>query len=163
MSLTVEVSASFTRPADTTQYAVGDLVATNTTAAACSAFKFDPVVEQAGNAVRIEAARIFKSGTGVTTASFRLHLWRGDPGAPGNGDNAALSETGAQYVGALDVLVDRAWSDGAFGRGLPLTNTPMTCAPGAGGKALYGFLEARSTYTPASEEAFTITLEGYQL
>lgn len=163
MSLTVEVSASFTRPADTTQYAVGDLVATNTTAAACSAFKFDPVVEQQGNAVRIEAARIFKSGTGVTSSSFRLHLWRSDPSAPGNGDNGALSETGAQYVGAIDVLVDRAWTDGAFGRGLPLTNTPMTCAPGAGGKALYGFLEARGTYTPASGEVFTITLEGYQL
>jgi hypothetical protein len=39
----------------------------------------------------------------------------------------------------------------------------MTCAPGAGGKALYGFLEARGTYTPASAEVFTITLEGYQL
>ena len=38
MSLTVEVAASFTRPSDTTQYAVGDLVSTNTTAAACAAF-----------------------------------------------------------------------------------------------------------------------------
>ncbi len=163
MSLTVEVAASFTRPSDTTQYAVGDLVSTNTTAAACAAFKFDPVVEAAGNAVRIEAARIFKTGTSVTSAAFRLHLWRADPGAPGNGDNGALSETGAQYVGAIDVSVDRAWTDGAFGRGLPLTNTPMTCVPGAGGKALFGFLEARGTYTPAGGEAFTVTLEGYQL
>lgn len=163
MSLTVVVSASFTRPSDTTQYAVGDLVANSTTAGSCVPLKFGPVVEAQGDACRIEAARIFKTGTSVTSAAFRLHLWRIDPGTPGNGDNGALSEAGANYLGALDVSVDRAWTDGAFGRGLPLTNTPMTSAPGGGGRELYGYLEARGTYTPASGEVFTVTLEGYQL
>lgn len=163
MSLTVVVSSSFTRPADTTQYGVGDLVANSTTAGDCLPLRFGPVVQAQGDAVRIEAARIFKSGTGVTAAAFRLHLWSVDPGTPGNGDNGALSETGTNYVGAIDVTIDRAWTDGAFGRGLPLTNTPMTSAPGGGGRELYGYLEARGAYTPASGETFRVTLEGYQL
>lgn len=161
MTATVEISANFTRPADTTQYAVGDLVANSTTAGNVVALKFAPVVNTVGNAVRIEAARIFKSGTGTTSASFRLHLYEASPGTPANGDNGAWSTAGKDYAGAIDVVVDRVFTDGAFGRGLPLTNTPMTFLPGAGEKAVYGLLEARGTYTPGNAEVFTVTLEGY--
>jgi hypothetical protein len=161
MTATVEVSAQFTRPADTTQYAVGDLVANSATAGSVVALKFNPVVNFAGQAVRVEAARIFKSGTGVTSSSFRLHLFEISPGTPANGDNGAFSCAGKDYAGAIDITVDRAFTDGAFGRGLPLTNTPMTFLPGAGEKAVYGLLEARGTYTPGNAEVFTVTLEGY--
>lgn len=162
MSMSTIVAATFTRPADTTQYAVGDLIANSTTAGSCQPMRFGPVVEQLGHSVRIDAARIFKSGTSVTSAQFRLHLWRASPGTPTNGDNGAIALAGTDYVGAIDVTMDTAWTDGAFGRGLPLTNTPMTATPRDGGMQMFGYLEARGTYTPASGEVFTVTLEGFQ-
>lgn len=157
----VITGSAFNRPADTTAYASGDLVANSTTNTSVVAISFANAVLAEGGCVRVERARLSKSGTSTTNASFRLHLYSATPSTIANGDNAALLTARAGYVGALDVTVDRAFSDGAHGAGVSLTGSPMTIAI-ASGTTLYGLLEARGAYTPASAETFTAVLEVYR-
>ena len=142
------VSARFTRPADTTAYASGDLVANSTTAGSVAAMQFNV----GGGVYQIRRVRIYKSGTGVTNASFRAHLYGASPTAA-NGDNSAWSTSkAADYFGSVDVTVDKAFTDGAGGN----ATCEINCAsPGT----LYALLEARGAYTPASAEVFNLVLE----
>lgn len=143
---------TFTRPANTTQYAAGDLVANNATAGSVVALAFP----FAGSGRMIRRAHILKSGTTVTDASYRLHLYSSAP-VPVNGDNAAWSTPGAGYLGGIDVTVDTVFSDGAKGIGAPNAGSEINLISGVG--TVYGLLEALDTYTPASAETFTVELE----
>lgn len=151
------VSASFTRPANTTAYASGQLVANSTTAGSVT-----PLVLQAarvnGGSGRLLRANLLKSGTSVTNASFRVHVYKTLP-TPANGDGGAWSTTQSNYLGAFDVVVDKAFTDGAAGNGIPLVGTAIVFDTVTGAN-LYGLVEARAAYTPASAEVFTVTLEA---
>lgn len=151
----VAATATLTRPADTTAYESGDLVAISTTAGSVTPLQFD--VSARGQGV-IRRARITKSGTGVANCTLRLHLYTAAP-TVANGDNAAWSSTQrATYLGAFDVAVDKAMSDGAAGHGAPLVGAEIAYGPSV--STLYGLLEARGAYTPASAETFLVTLEN---
>ena len=157
---TVKASASFSRPANTTAYAAGDLVANNTSAGSVTAMEFT-VARVAGGSGMIRRGRLRKTGTSVTLASFRLHLYLSAP-TVSNGDNGVwLTDKAADYVGAIDITVDRAFTDGAAGNGLPVTGSEINFDLASGTK-LYGLLEARAAYTPASGETFTLDLEVLQ-
>lgn len=155
----------FKRPADTTQYAVADLVADSTTAALVNPIVF--LVPKPR--FHIVGAGLFKSGTSVTSASFRMHFYTQNPNSkPGiiaNGDNAAWSTTLSGYVGAVDLNVDAAFSDGAFGRGGPRVansipvNIPISDANATTGSRFWALIEVRDTYTPASAEQITPFVE----
>jgi hypothetical protein len=147
-------SASFTRPADTTAYASGDLVANSTTAGSVAAMTF--ASNLAGGSGKIVRARLRKSDASVTNAAFRLHLYSTATITAANGDNGAWSTNAvASYLGFIDVTADKAFTDGAFGQSAAVG---LIYALADGGK-LYGLLEARGAYTPASAEIFTVTLE----
>lgn len=156
----VIVSNTITRPANTTQYTAGDIIANSATAASVTPFTFADVCRES-QVTRIERIRILKSGTSVTNANFRVHFYSGDPGVPSNGDNGAFLTSVAKWIGSADVTCDRAGTDGAIGTGLSLTNTPMTVKVGTN-HILYALLEARGAYTPASGETFTIKIEAYR-
>jgi hypothetical protein len=168
MSVNVEAfcdiltSNTITRPADTTAYASGDLVANSTTAGSVTPFSFTNAVRFPGGSVRVERCRIQKSGTSTTNAAFRVHIYSGTPASIANGDNGAWSTSIVGYVGAFDVTLDRAFTNGAEGAGLTLTSTPMTCKTVGSAITLYALIEARGAYTPASAETFTILLEAYR-
>lgn len=168
MSVNVEsfcdilTSNTITRPADTTAYASGDLVANSTTAGSVTPFSFTNAVRFPGGSVRIERCRIQKSGTSTSNAAFRVHIYSATPASIANGDNGAWSTSIAGYVGAFDVTLDRAFTNGAEGAGLSLTSTPMTCKAAGSAVTLFALLEARGSYTPASAETFTILLEAYR-
>ena len=88
--------ASFTRPANTTQYTSGNLVANSATAASVVPMKFLVAVPTLcpGRLVYIRRARLQKSTTSATAATFRLHLYGTDPSASSgiaNGDEGAWS------------------------------------------------------------------------
>ena len=153
-------SASFVRPADVTAYASGDLVANSTVAGGVVAVELAGAVREAGGVSRVERVRLRKSGTSITNASFRVHLYAAAP-VPVNGDNGALSTPIADYIGAFDVTMDRAFSDGATGTGLPVSGGAMTFTIPAG-TTLYALVEARAAYTPASGETFTVIAELYR-
>lgn len=157
---TALASANFTRPADTTAYASGDLVANSTTAGSVTVMTFTIGRGSSGAAASgmIRRARLRKTGTSTTNASFRLHLYRSAP-TPSNGDNGAwLTNNAADYVGAIDITADKAFTDGAIGNGTPNTGSEINFTH----QTYYGLLEARAAYTPASAEVFTIELEVIQ-
>lgn len=155
------VSANFTRPANTTGYASGGLVANSTTAASVVALSWSTAARIAGNPAFITRARLKTSSTSVTNASFRLHLYAADPAASTgitNGDNGAWLTKHASYLGSIDIIVDKAFSDAAAGQGAPSVGSFIEFIP-ASGTTIYGLLEARAAYTPTSSEVFTVELE----
>lgn len=157
---TLRPAASFVRPSDTTAYATGDLVANSTTANAVVPMSFS-LSRATGLGGLIRRIRLRKTGTGITGASFRLHLYSVSPvqtgGAGANtGDNAAWLTDGAlNYVGALDVTVDRVFTDGAAGNGAPVTGAEINFTA----DTYYGLLEARGAYAPTSGETIEVLLE----
>lgn len=154
----VNIAASVTRPADTTPYNSGDLVANNTSAGSVTPLSWI-VGRYSGGSICIRRAKLSKSSTGLTNASFRLHLYTSAPTVT-NGDNGAWVSTESGYLGAIDVTVDRAFSASAAGIGVPVSGSEINAV--LTGTTLYGLLEARAAYTPASAEVFTATLEFWQ-
>jgi hypothetical protein len=155
MSAQVSVhTASFTRPADTTAYASGDLVANSTTAGSVRPLEFQVAARQRGAMIR--RVILHKSGTGVTNSSFRAHIYRAAPITVANGDNGVWSTNRSiDYAGAFDVTVDRPFTDGAIGVGVPLTGAEIS----VNDDGIFVLLEARGAYTPGSAEVFSVSLE----
>lgn len=153
------LSSNFTRPANTTAYASGDIMANSTTAGSIVPLSWE--IGQRGPWF-IRRARIKKSGTSTANASFRLHLYESSP-TPTNGDNGAWLTTHSNYLGSIDVTVDKVFSDSSSGEGAPGTGTDIliTNLTNSSVKTIYGLLEARAAYTPASEEVFTVVIEQY--
>jgi hypothetical protein len=163
----VRITAQFTRPADTTAYAAGDLVANNTTAGSVVPLTFTNAVRSSGDCVRIERVRIEKSSTSLTNASFRLHLFEASP-TPTVGDNGVYNNAGVlatnnvlNMVGTFPVSMTWSGSDGAIGVGVPTTGSGATACP-TSGTSLFGFLEVTAAYTPTSGETFYVVIEGYR-
>jgi hypothetical protein len=154
---TVINSNTTTRPADTNVYASGDLVANSTTAGSVTPFSFTNAVRVAAGAGEIQAVRLYKSGTSLTNANFRVHFYIATV-VPSNGDNGVWLTPMANYVGSFDVTCDKAFTDGAEGAGLPTVGMVRRFQL-ASGTTLYALLEARGTYTPTSGETFTIRAE----
>lgn len=159
------IVATFTRPADTTQYAAGDLIANNTSNASVTPMAFPLIGNNNPGQTRITRARLSKSATSVTSASFRLHLYQSLP-AVANGDNGAFSSTkAADYLGFINLDLTTApgakFSDGAAGNGAATAGSELLIKM-ATLTTLYGLLEAVGTYTPASAEVFTVTLESLE-
>lgn len=153
-------SANFTRPANTTAYASGDLVANHTTAGSVVPLSWVVAREAAGSG-SIRRARISKTGTSTTNAVFYVHLYRSSPTVT-NGDNGVwLSSQAATYLGAFSVTVDKVFSDGSAGTGAPLVGSEINFKlPST--DTIYGLIEARGAYTPTSAEVFTVELEVLQ-
>jgi hypothetical protein len=154
------VSANFTRPADTTAYASGDLVANSTTAGSVVPMTF-AVARVADKGFMVRRARMKKSTTGITNASFRLHLYKQSP-VPSNGDNGVWLTDEKNYLGAIDITIDKAFTDAAKGIGIPNTGSEISGVPDSGTVNIYGLIEARAAYTPGNAEVFTVTLEVHQ-
>jgi hypothetical protein len=164
------IAASFVRPADTTPYAAGDLVANHATAGSVAPVELVGASRAAGEAIRIERVRLRKSGPSLTNGSFRVHLFRkpptvsvGDNGVfdPGSGVLALADIDG--YVGTVDVPLTHAAAIGARGVGAPAIGSGVTCeTAGAVGHetSLWALIEARAAYAPVSGETFTLTVEG---
>lgn len=154
-------SASFTRPADTTAYTIGDLVANNVTAGSVTPMSF-PMAQSTGTGqTRITRARFVKSGTTATLSAFRLHLYERSP-VCANGDNGVWStDKAANYLGSIDSPATLfAFTDGcaSFGAAPAGSEMILKLSPGSG-TTLFGLLEARAAYVPASAEVFTVTIE----
>jgi len=154
------MTGSFTRPADTTAYASGDLVANSTTAGSVAAVELAHVGHCKAGAGIIRRVILRKSGTSVTSADFRVHLMRADPATVTNGDNGAFSISGvADYLGAYDVSITQAFTDGAYGSGGPNVGSETMVRLEPNTISVYALVEAQAAYTPSSAEVFTIGLD----
>lgn len=150
--------ATFTRPGNTAAYAAGSLVANSTTAGAVVPMQFSVSGNSLPGEFRLTRIRLFKSGLSNTNAQFRLHLYAAPPVAA-NGDGGAWSTNqAASYLGSIDVTSMKAFTDGCCDVGDDAAGAEhLVRLPG--GTAFYGLLEARATYVPLANEAFTVTLE----
>lgn len=151
-------SASFTRPADTTSYSVGDLVANSTTAGSVAPMSW----KVNAGPFTIKRARILASTTTVSNFNMRLHLYSASPVAA-NGDNAAYSTTlAANYLGYIScdgsATPGGKFSDGAVAIGAAAAGAEINVKVSPNG-TIYGLLEALAAYGPGSAEVFTVTLD----
>ncbi len=158
MAIATPVSV-FTRPADTTTYGSGDLVANSTTAASVVPMSWSIVTPPKGGAF-IRRANIRKSSIGVVAPNFRLHLFTTSP-TSAVGDNGVYSSTSVGWFCDLDVnmYTTDPFFDGNGGIGVP--NNGAECAVVPTASTIYGLLEARGAYVPTNGEAFSVTLEVY--
>ena len=149
--------ARFTRPADTVDYASGDIVTNSTTAAIVEPLRF-PVPSCGAGLIR--RLILNKTGTSTTNAAFRLHLYLDIPACVSGDNGAWLTNQVPNYIGAIDVLTMKAFSDGAEGVGVPEIGAEVIFALGRGA-TLYGILESRGAYTPVSSESFELRIEFF--
>lgn len=156
----VASSASFTRPANTTAYASGQLVANSTTAGSVVANQI-AIAKGVGVNGLLTGIKLQKSGVAATgagsdvNANFRVHFFSAAPIVT-NGDGAAYVPTNANWLGSCDITIDHVGSDMSVGRGAPTIGYPIAFQPVAGTNYVYWLLEARNAYTPASAETFTL-------
>ena len=159
-SIIAATAPTFTRPADVTAYAAGDLVANSVTAASVvvPVFTFP-----FGRSLQIKHARLVKSTNGVSNPAFRLNLFSVVPTFQTAGDNGLLSADligAANFIGSLSIGGSfSVGSDGAGAILLPFSNTSPYDGPIVS-STVYGILEALAAYAPGSAETFSLTLFG---
>ena len=154
----VIIGVELTRPADTTAYAVNDAVSNSTS---------DPTVLTFTNLARANAksgyivkARLMTDQK-TNTAQFRLHLYHTAPTAINdNSAQALLYANKDKAVGYIDfnamTTEDATASDAAFS--LWIGQLHFVCASAS--RTLYGLLETKTAFTPASAQKFYIELSA---
>lgn len=159
--ITTNPTSVLTRPADTTPYAVGDLVASSTTGGSIVVPSFT-ATPTAGGTGHLRKARLLTNKTsGMGSIAFLIDFWQAAPTFTA-GDNAAYAITtgAAQWLGQIAVGLTQA-SDGAYGAGTPLVGTALDFDL-ASGTLIYWTMQTTSIFTPASAQTFTIIPEIVQ-
>lgn len=163
----VEVSDSFTRPADTTAYTAGDAIS-NATGTTHTYLTFSDCAAAVGGGGTVISGVLASSANQGTKLDAELWLFHTAPTAME--DNAAFDPTDAEMLtvvgiiefGTSDWYVGNAGA-GATGNAVALGSTgvfPFVCQSTS--KDLYGLLVARNAYTPVSGEVLTVTLQVQQ-
>ena len=167
---------TFTRPANTTAYSIGDALASTATAGDVTPLEFEVARENGGCGKIIGSSMLTDSATAF--AAMRLHLFNRPPFATGlyQADNAALALTyAALRVGGIDApsggpLVRNALpiidfqtfvAQSACAEAIGLcdqTELDFMCLPDR--KVIYGLLEVRAAFTPASGQSFTVSVSS---
>jgi hypothetical protein len=157
----VSVSASFTRPANTTAYTAGDVVSDNATTTTIISFAaFSRVNAGTGYIVGARLSTNLKS----ITPRIRVHLFS-DAAPTISGDNLAFREVFAdnsKRIGFFDLPsmttgVDTTNSDMSRAIDMAL-RIPFICA--AASRIVYAVLETLDAFTPSSGQQFNLTLRG---
>ncbi len=150
--------ASFTRPADTTQYTAGDVISNSTSAPAVMTFNA-ALLDGYGT---IQTAYLLDSANQATLLDAELWLFDTAPAA--TNDNAAIAFTDAELARLIGVI-DFAVADGKVGlvtsgaAGNAINFQANLSIPVRGlSNDIYGVLVARNTYTPVSGETLTVVL-----
>lgn len=144
---TTKVSANFTRPANTTVYAAGDIISatTSTSPDLGPALSFSMPV---GSGV-IRRVRIRKSDQTVVSPTITLWLYEATL-VPTVGDNSAFTSPMQDCIGSVDVDVTTGGTDDAVGW--------EACDIPFSGSTIYAQLETQTAFSPATGEVFTVDL-----
>ncbi len=155
-SQATDPTSTFTRPANTTAYSSGNLIASSTTAGSIVVPSFS-LANYAGSAIipKIGLATNATTGWGVT---LTMNLWTSAPTYT-NGDGGAYavatSGAGKYYLGQFSCILIQ-FADGASGECSPAYgNVVKVTLPS--GVAIYWDLQATGTVTPISQQTFTAT------
>lgn len=158
------ISASVTRPADTTQYAAGDVV----TSSPAAVLTFSGAGRVNGGSGIVIDALLIDSANQTTKPNLELWLFSQAPAI--DDDNAAFTPTDAELANLVGIVQFTTGfvGDATAGAGgncvLPSERTylPVFYECAAAVTALYGVLVARNTYTPVSGEVFSVKLKVAQ-
>lgn len=148
-------AASKTRPANTTAYAAGQVVAESTTAA--TVWTFANCVRANGGTGAILGALLTDTSKQGTTPQFNLWLFSALPTI--QNDAVAFAPSAGDLANLVAVVNLSNWT-AANANGILQTteiNRPFKCA--AGGTSLFGVLVAANAYVPVSGETLSITLQ----
>jgi hypothetical protein len=162
----IAATASFTRPADTSAYAVGDLIANSTTAASVVPMALAVARINGGTGI-IRKLRLKTNDAAWKNAVVRVHLFELSPTVT-VGDNGVfnaaetLACTESSYIGYADVTLGKQFSDSVKGFAMPGEGVEWTFVAAAASQNVYALLEARTALTPASAALFTLSAETHQ-
>lgn len=159
----ITVGASITRPSDTTPYTIGDVINESTSAGAVITFPLSgpgASVGKLGSGV-IQSATLISSVAASTKLEGRL--WLFDTTLTADNDNAEFTPTDAEMRTLVAVIQfpSTAWINAGATSPNAVCQAQNLWLPINTLKddnALYGVLEARNAYTPASGEVLTIRL-----
>lgn len=147
----VKITDTIARPANTTQYAAGDVLGDTPG----TRLQFTGVPRCAGRGALIEAAVCIDS---VFHATVRpdLELWLFDADVTATADNDAAAFTDADLLNLVGIV---SFPVASFKQG-GANGACVQSNLGISVKAdrLYGVLVLRNTYTPASAEVFKVVL-----
>ena len=154
----ISKTGAFIRPADTTQYAVGDVMAAVTTPLT---LPFLSLPLMSGGCFKIESAVAFSSACQGTKPSVDLMLFSSDI-TDLDSDNATFTPTDAQlltFVGKISFAAAN-WLGGDLTSGAGGNAYCQAASVGLMVQAtnLYGVAVAVNTYTPIASEVFTFRL-----
>ena len=153
MTLTNPTSV-LTRPANTTAYAVGNLIASSTTAGSVAVPSFTVAAGAAITALRL----VTNKTSGWSGVQLSVRLWTTAPTfTNGDGGAYAVATGAAGYIGTfLFSLIQ--FGDGAAERGT-VNLGGIIWEKLASGLLVYWDLQINTVATPASAQTFTLTAE----
>jgi hypothetical protein len=154
------VQANFTRPANTTAYAAGDVVNGD---GSTSPLTLADVVDIGGGSGRIVDVLLECDEPTVTNGTFRIHFFNASHTiAADNAAFATLFANSDEHQGSCEVTL-AATGGGAAGRNQgkvvtaePTLPIPFVCA--TGDDSLYAVIEATAGYTPKSAGQFRLSV-----
>jgi len=141
---------SFTRPADTTAYAAGDLIANSTTAGSVTPLTFS--FSEGIGPLWLRSVTLRKSQASFANANFRLWFLNASPTVT-NGDNGAIAGAFLSTVLFEPILLDTMTvltSGGAIGTSMFDDGMLPITAP------VYVLIEVLAAYAPANAETFSV-------
>lgn len=154
------VSATLTRPADAVAYAVSDVVANAIAAAVVMTFaRSDASAAIYSAAGRIKKARLV-TNQAANVAAFRLHLYS-IPTTTTGSDNAPFTLSWADratHQGSIDFPMCATEGAGSDCAEAICNGLDVGYLTGLGSGVLYGVLETKTIFTPASGQQFFIEL-----
>jgi hypothetical protein len=153
------VNASFTRPADTTAYAAGDVVCNSTSAPVVVTFA--NMAREAAKGGYITALQLLLGSVPTTYPDLELHLFDTSPTI--QNDNAAWAPTDSDMeksIGLIRLPSGLATPGGSNNLvyDIDALAKPFNCAAGA--TSLYGILVTRTAYTPGNAEKYAFRLHA---
>lgn len=147
----IVLTASFTRPSDTTTYAAEDAVNGG------GILTFSPTTDIVdGQSLIIKSVRLVTDSTTTTNASFRLNLVDSDQSViTDNAQQTLLWANRDKRVGYVDLSLSTGGTGSDCAEGFVTdVNIPIKTVA----TDIYGYLVAKAAYVPASAQNFYIEL-----
>ena len=153
-------AGTVTRPNTTPSYTSGMLIANSATAGSVTPVALT-VARANDKSVMLRRVRLKSTNTGAAGQTIRVHFYKDAPTCT-NGDGAAWLTTESNYLGAVDVTLNKTFSDAIKGIGVPNEGTEINCMPSSGTQTIYALLEARSSFSGVAGTVLTLAVEVLQ-
>lgn len=153
-------SSNFTRLANATAYAAGQLVANATATGSVTPLTW-AAARIAGGNFYIRRMKMTLSSKSVTNTQFTVHFYTAAP-TLANGDAGTWSTTLANWACSMTVTILNAGTDVSAGIGAPDIGNECNIVAGNSTTTLWGLVVADAAYTPGSGETITVIPEIHQ-